>query len=243
MSPRSNTARNAYWTVVVALLASASAIAWFWTPEEATMGPIQKVFYLHVPAGAAALLACVVVFVANIGYLWQRKMAWDDLSVAAARAAAWMCTIVLVTGMIWARGAWGRWWVWSPRLTFSLLLWLLYVVYLVIRPSIESRHSRATVSAVYGIVAFLDVPLVYLSVRLMPDIHPASVELSSAMKLTLALWFVPVTLLTAGLVVGGFRANVRRRTLERTSQPRSSWSADAAPAGGPVNVAQNGGKP
>ena len=93
------------------------------------------------------------------------------------RSRCVLCSIVLLTGMIWGRGAWGLWWTWSPRLTFSLMLWLLYVVYLIIRNSIESSQRRAVISAVYGVIAFLDVPLVYLSARLMPDIHPASIEL------------------------------------------------------------------
>jgi heme exporter protein C len=100
--------------------------------------------------------------------------------------------------MIWGHSAWGQWWTWSPRLTFSLVLWLLYVVYVMIRASIESPQRRALISAVYGTIAFLDVPLVWLSVRLMPDIHPTSIALAWPMKLTLIAWFVPVILLSAG---------------------------------------------
>jgi heme exporter protein C len=118
---------------------------------------------------------------------------------------------VLITGMIWGKSAWGRWWTWSPRLTFSLVLFLLYVVYLMIRMSVESGARRATIGAVYGIIAFLDVPLVYLSVRLMPDIHPTSISLAPEMKLTLAAWFVPVILTTAGLIAAKYNLNRRLR--------------------------------
>ncbi len=186
------------------------------------MGLVQKIFYLHLPVAINTFLACAVVFVASVGYLWHRRQVWDDLAVAAAKVAVLLCSVVLLTGMIWARSAWGRWWTWSPRLTFSLMLWLLYVVYLVIRPSIESRQRRALVSAVYGMVAFLDVPLVYLSVRLMEDIHPTSVGLAVPVKLTLLLWFVPVTLFTAGVIVGGFRLEERLRS-------RSSRAGAAPP--------------
>lgn len=194
-----------YWLIVAGAFAAVSAMLCVYTPVEATMGPVQKLFYLHLPAAINAFLACLLVFVGSVGYLWQQRMWWDDLAAAAAKAAVLMCSWVLVTGMIWARFAWGHWWTWSPRLTFSLLLWLLYVVYLIIRPSINSRRQRAVVCAVYGVAAFLDVPLVYLSVRLMPDIHPVTVEMSGPMKLTLAVWFVPVTMLTAGLIVAAFR--------------------------------------
>jgi ABC-type transport system involved in cytochrome c biogenesis permease subunit len=109
--------------------------------------------------------------------------------------------------MIWGRAAWGVWWTWSPRLTFSLILFLLYVVYLVIRSSVEGRERRAIIGSVYAIIAFLDVPLVWLSARLLPDIHPGSVQLEPAMKMTLLASFVPVTLLAVGLVVTRFVLN------------------------------------
>jgi heme exporter protein C len=194
-----------YWLTVAGAFAAVSAMLYVYTPVEATMGPVQKLFYIHLPAAINAFLACLLVFVGSIGYLWQQRTWWDDLAAAAAKVAVLMCSCVLITGMIWARFAWGHWWTWSPRLTFSLLLWLEYVVYLIIRPSISSRQHRAAVCAVYGIAAFLDVPLVYMSVRLMPDIHPVTVEMSGPMKLTLALWFVPVTKLAAGLIVAAFR--------------------------------------
>ncbi len=199
-----------------------------YTPVEATMGPVQKIFYLHLPAAWSAFLACTVAFVGAVGYLWQRRLVWDDLSAAAAKTAALMCTVVLLTGIIWGHAAWGRWWVWSPRLTFSLLLWLLYVVYLIIRPSIGSRRRRAMVCAVYAVAAFLDVPLVYLSVRLMPDVHPVTIELIAPMKLTLAAWSVPVTMLTIGLMRAGFNRNRANRQQDSRQLPETSWSAAEA---------------
>jgi heme exporter protein C len=207
-----NLATVAYWLVALAALGGAAAMLAFYTPTEATMGPIQKIFYVHMPAAVNTLLCGAAVFVASIGFLWRRDLWWDDLASAAATVAVLLGLLVLVTGMIWARSAWGVWWTWSPRLTFTLVLWLLYVVYVLVRPAIESRDRRALVSAVYGLVAFLDVPLVYLSARLIPqDIHPASIELAASMKLTLAVWFVPITLLTWGLVVARCRRNRRAR--------------------------------
>jgi heme exporter protein C len=198
-------------------------VAW-WVPEEQKMGVVQKIFYLHLPVAISTFLACAVSFIASIGYLWQRRQKWDDLAFAAAGVAVVLCTVVLLTGMIWGRCSWGQWWTWSPRLTFSLVLWLLYVVYLMIRPSIPSRSRRALVSAVYGVVIFLDVPLVHLSTRLMPDIHPGAIQLEAPMKLTLALWFVPVIMLTAGLIVTRYRL-ARRESL--LAQPAASEGAEA----------------
>ncbi len=189
-----------YWLATFVLFGLAIATVCTYTPTEATMGPIQKIFYLHLPVAISTFLACLVCFIGSVGYAMKHDARWDRLAASAARVAVILCSVVLLTGMIWGRSAWGQWWTWSPRLTFSLVLWLLYVVYLMVRMSIESPQRRAVISAVYGIIAFLDVPLVYLSVRMLPDIHPGSVSLAPEMRLTLAAWFVPVLMLTAGLI-------------------------------------------
>lgn len=196
-----------YLLICLAAFCGAVWMVFAWTPEEQTMGAIQKIFYVHLPLAINTFLACLVCFVASLGYLNTRRAVWDELASAAASVAVVLCTLVLVSGMFWARGAWGKWWTWSPRLTFSFMLWLLYVVYLLIRASIESPQRRAVVGAVYGIVAFLDVPLVYLSARLLPDIHPGSISLAPSMKLTLGVWFVPITLITVGLIFARWRVN------------------------------------
>jgi len=215
-----------YGAALAGTTAAATLMMLFYAQVDAEMGPIQKIFYVHLPFAINAFLACLLAFVGGIGYIWQRRMIWDDLSSAAAKVAALMCTVVLITGMIWGRYAWGKWWDWSPRLTFSLLLWLLYVVYLVLRPSIESRQRRAMVCAVYAVAAFLDVPLVYLSTKLMPkDIHPAPITLATVdMKLTLAMWFVPVTLLMGGLVVALMRSSRLARRRADAANADSAWS-------------------
>jgi heme exporter protein C len=216
MTARQHNMFRAFWLAVAVLFAADLLLLVTYTPEEQMMGPIQKIFYLHLPVAINTFLACLVAFIASIGYLWQRSAWWDDLAWAAVRVAVQFCAVVLLTGMAWGRLAWGVWWTWSPRLTFSLALFLLYVVYLLVRSSIEGRERRAVIAAVYAIIAFLDVPLVWLSARLMPDIHPGSIELAPAMKLTLAAWFVPVTLLAAGLIFVRYALN-RRATLNYTA--------------------------
>jgi heme exporter protein C len=196
-----------YWITVALLFAADIVLILHYTPEERTMGVIQKIFYLHLPVAINTFFACLTAFVASVVYLWQRKGWWDDLAAAAARVAVQLCAVVLATGMIWGRAAWGVWWTWSPRLTFSLILFLLYLVYLVIRSSIEGRERRAIIGSVYAIIAFLDVPLVWLSARMLPDIHPGSIQLEPAMKLTLGLSFLPITLLAIGLIVARFALN------------------------------------
>ena len=224
MVERSKIVVCVFWLVVAISFAAVTNMLFTYTPVEKSMGPIQKIFYVHLPSAINAFLACFVAFVGGVGYLWQRRMKWDHLSAAAAKVAALMCTVVLVTGVIWGRSAWGVWWTWSPRLTFSLMLWLLYVVYLIIRPAIESPERRATISAVYAVAAFLDVPLVWLSVRLMPDIHPSSIELTGPMKITLAAWFVPVTLLCVGLITASYRSSCRQWARKQDQTDDSAWA-------------------
>src|SRR4029079_6869712 len=105
-------------------------------PTDARRVVIQNCFSSPLPVAISTFLACLVSFIASIAYLTQRRGIWDDLASAAARVSVQLCSVVLLTGMIWGRSAWDQCWTWSPRLTFSLMLWLLYVVYLTIRMSI-----------------------------------------------------------------------------------------------------------
>jgi heme exporter protein C len=194
---------RAYWAATILLLATAISSAAI-APVDPAMGPIQKLFYLHLPIAINTFLSSFIVFIACVGYIGGRRQLWDDLAYAAARVTVLNGTILMITGVIWARVTWGHWWVWSPRLAFSLLLWLLYVAYLVLRPVVGSTPRGAMIAAVYGIVAFLDVPLVYLSVNLLPDVHPEKIELTSAMRLALLVWFCAITMLTGGLIAARF---------------------------------------
>jgi len=234
MSMLRTTFRSAYWAIAGLSFGATVYAVFNCTPDEATMGTIQKIFYFHLPLAICTFLSCTVAFVGNIAYLWQRRTKWDDLSAAAANVAVLLCTGVLITGMIWGRCAWGQWWTWSPRLTFSFLLWLLYVVYLMVRTSVTSPQRRAIVSAVYGIVAFLDVPLVYLSASLLPDIHPGHVQLAPAMQLTLAFCFIPVTMLAAGLIAVRFNLNRRERLVSDAQQSEYAAALPFAAVGGAV---------
>lgn len=215
-TPSTNLIRS-YWVLVVLAFIGVGVMVVTYTPIEKSMGAVQKIFYLHLPVAINTFLAAFVVFIASIGYLWQRTAVWDDLACAAAKVTTLLCGVVLLTGMIWGHSAWGQWWTWSPRLTFSLVLFMLFLTYVMLRPSIESPQRRAMVSAVYGIAAFLDVPLVYLSVKLLPDIHPTSIEMTSEMGTTLALWFIPVTMLTGGLIATRFTLSRRERLAHQRS--------------------------
>jgi heme exporter protein C len=148
-------------------------MAFLVAPRERTMGDLQRIFYFHVPAGITAMTAFGVNFLGSLGYLARKNRWWDALALASAEVGVMLMTMLLATGPMWAKPAWGVWWVWSPRLTSSLVLWMLYVAYLLVRNYIPDPERRAQVSAVFGIVAFVDVPIVWFSIRWWRDQHPA----------------------------------------------------------------------
>ncbi|MBN2139749.1 MAG: cytochrome c biogenesis protein CcsA [Desulfovibrionaceae bacterium] len=146
---------------------------WFYAPVERTMGLVQKIFYLHLPMSWWALVSFGVVFAASLGYLIKRRPVFDDLAGAAAGLGVLFSGLSLISGMLWARAAWNVWWTWDPRLSTALIMWFVYAGYLALRSSPMGRERRAMVCAVLGVVAFADVPLVFLSARLWRSVHPA----------------------------------------------------------------------
>jgi heme exporter protein C len=143
-------------------------------PTEKTMGDIQRIFYIHVPSAWVAFVCFFVNFIASIVYLVWRKNTADAWGVASAEVGVLFCTIVLVTGPMWARYAWGIWWTWDVRLTSTLVLWLIYVSYLLLR-RFAAGGQTAVLAAVLSVFGFVDVPLVYLSIRFFRTQHPQPV--------------------------------------------------------------------
>lgn len=161
--------------LIAAMIFFAGYAALFIAPDEATMHAVQRIFYFHVPSWSASFSAFFIAFAAGIAFLATRREQFDWLAVSAAEVGVIACTIGLITGPLWGKPAWGIWWTWDPRLTTTFILWLLYISYLLLRQLIEEPGRRATLSAVFGIFAFLDVPLVYLSNRLPRGQHPKPV--------------------------------------------------------------------
>ncbi len=160
---------------VAALIGLAGYAALFMAPTERTMGLIQRIFYFHVPSAWTGFVAFFLVLVSSIAYLFRRRPQWDWLAVSAAEVGVACFTVVLVTGPIWAKPVWGIWWTWDARLTSTFVLWVMYVSYLLLRTLVGDPERRAMVSAVFGIFAFLDVPLVYLSIWFWRTQHPQPV--------------------------------------------------------------------
>jgi heme exporter protein C len=142
-------------------------------PTEETMGAVQRIFYVHVPAATVAFTLFFVNFLASIFYLWKRSPRADALAATTAEVGVVFCSVVLITGPIWARYAWGTWWSpWDMRLNTTLMLWLLYVSYLMMRRS-STAGSTSVLAAALAVFSFLDVPIVYMANRWFRTHHPA----------------------------------------------------------------------
>jgi heme exporter protein C len=139
------------------------------------MHVLQRIFYFHAAAAWAGMTAFFVCFVANLLYVWRREERWDALGISSAEVGLAFITVVLITGPIWAKPAWGIYWTWDARLTSTFVLWLLYISYLLLRTLIEEPDRRALLSALFGIFAFIDVPIVFGAIRWWRTQHPAPV--------------------------------------------------------------------
>jgi len=157
---------------VVLLLLAAAYAAFFIAPTDIKQGLVYRILFLHVPSAWTGLTAFFICFVANLMYVWLRTPRWDWLGISAAEVGLAFTTVVLVTGPIWAHPVWGIWWTWDARLTSTFVLWLLYVSYLLLRTLVEEPDRRALFSALFGIFAFIDVPLVFGSIRWWRTQHP-----------------------------------------------------------------------
>ncbi len=160
-----------FWLSTVLILLSFYMVL-VYVPTEKDMGIIQRIFYYHVPLAWVAFLAFFVVFIASIYYLVKRSPFWDHLASASAEIGLVFVTLVLITGSIWARPAWGVWWIWEPRLTTSLILWFIYVAYFIVRSYISEQDRKARFASVIGIIGFLNVPIIFFAVTLWRTQHP-----------------------------------------------------------------------
>jgi heme exporter protein C len=186
--------RPILWTLAVVLVAGSLYAAFARAPVEAQMGAVQKIFYIHVPSATVTLLAFGLTFAASIAFLATRAWMWDAVAASSCEVGMVFATIVLVSGPLWARSAWNTWWLWEPRLTTFLIMWISYGGYHVVRASL-SGGSKRTISAVLGIVLMVMVPITWMSVTWWRgSLHPQSVTMTGEMRqiLTLSMlaWFV-----------------------------------------------------
>jgi heme exporter protein C len=194
------------WSLAaVGLMLVAGAAIFFYAPTDALQGPVQRIFYLHVASAIAAYGAFAVVLVGGLIYLRKENVVADRFARAGALVGVVFTTVTLVMGMLWARPVWGAYWAWDARLTSTLVLWIIYAGYLLVRRLAEPGRQAARIGAVVGIFGFVDVPVVHFSVTWWRTQHPGPVIANDALPpemLGTFLFTVACTLVLAAVMLG-----------------------------------------
>jgi heme exporter protein C len=215
-------------------MAVALYLAFGYAPLEAEQGIVQKIFYVHVPLAWNAFLGFFLVFIFSFRYLMSRERRFDIRAQAAAEVGVVFTSLVLITGPIWAKPIWGIWWTWDARLTLTLVLWLIYVGYLMLRHYVENPDKRSTLAAVVGIIGFIDVPLVYFAIRWWRTQHPQPViaggeESGLDPRMATALWVCVFAFTTLFLYL--YRRRVQLEEMREAAADREE-RRDALATGG-----------
>jgi heme exporter protein C len=195
------------WLAVVLMLGGL-AMVFLYAPRERTMGDVQRIFYFHLGCAWVGFFAFFVTMASGILYLWKGEERWDVVGNASAEVGTVFMTMAIVSGSLWARPVWNTWWTWDPRLTATAVLWAIYGAYLILRNGLEEPHRRARASAVLGIIALVDLPMVAMATRWFRGIHPPSPQMEPAMRVTLLVSVIAFTGLFGLLVC------CRRRQLQ-----------------------------
>jgi heme exporter protein C len=194
--------------VGLGLMITALYLVFIYVPTDKHTGIIQRIFYFHVPLAWISFLAFFVVFICSIFYLRRKAPGWDTIAHASAEVGILFTTLVLITGPIWAKPVWGIWWTWDARLTTTLVLWLTYIAYILVRNYAITKEQGARFAAVVGIVGFIDVPIVFLAVKLWRTQHPSTIVfeggLTPAMMFTLLICIAAFTVLYVLLVIQSY---------------------------------------
>ncbi len=196
----------------------AIVMIFIYAPRERVMGDVQRIFYFHVASAWTGFFAFFIVFAASILFLRSRKNLYHLTARASAEIGVIFTTFVLVSGMLWARAAWNTWWTWDARLTTTLIMWFIYLGYLfLISAAGGGEKSLRRLAAVYGVVAFVNVPLVFMSIRWWRTMHPVVIDmegggLTSRMIVVLVYSLITLTLLYFSLL------GYRRRQLEQREE-------------------------
>lgn len=200
-------ARASAWLWVMAgVWVVALYLNFIYTPDAKYLLSSERIFYVHMGSATAMTFVYLITFVASIGYLFNKKLSWDRWAAASAEVGTVLTTMVLISGIIWGRTAWGVWWTWDPTVTTTLILWVLFLGYLLLRDWTDDRVKRARYAAVLGIVAFFMVPIDYEAVYVWKSIHPQvitthGVNLAPSMVLAMLVSMVAMMFLAAAWMV------------------------------------------
>ncbi|MBA3889145.1 MAG: cytochrome c biogenesis protein CcsA [Gemmatimonadaceae bacterium] len=205
--------------IALALLVVAQVAAIAMSRPDAAMGHTQKIMYVHVPTAWTAFLSFFLVFVYSVRYLWTRDARSDRLALGAAEVGTALTALTIVQGSIWGKPTWGVWWTWDPRLTTTAIMLLIYVGYLALRAFTDDHDRAARWAAAVGVLGFINVPIVYMSVRWWRTIHQVQSTSSSvdpSYRLGLLLNVIAMTLVVVYFI------------LERAESARLEREVDAA---------------
>lgn len=210
------------------------AVGFYWAllqaPQDALQGDVQRIMYLHLPSILTAYLSFFLVFIGSCLYLWKREKRDDNLAYSAAELGVLFTALTIIEGSIWGKPTWGVWWTWDARLTLTAILLLIYSGYLILRSLIEDEDRAALSAAVLGIIGFLDIPLIHMSVYWWRTLHqPPSIlrpdklpweNIHPAMLAALAINFVGFLLLyfyllSLRLRLGEVRSETKARRLSQ----------------------------
>lgn len=193
------------WTALVTT--AAGLVAAFTAPPDELQGQVQRLMYVHVPAAWLAYASFALTLIGSVGWLWRRDMRYDRLAESAAETGVFFTGLAIVLGSVWGKPVWGVWWTWDPRLVTTALLFFVYLGYLALRRTTTERVDRARRSAVFGVVAFVQVPIVHFSVLWWRALHqpptvirPGDPTIDHVMLFTLLLNLLAFTLLGAWLL-------------------------------------------
>jgi len=189
----------------VLLMLAAAGMIFFFAPEDALQREVQRIFYLHVSSAIAAYGCFAVVLLGGVVYLWKDSLVADRLARAAALVGVVLTTVTLVMGMLWAKPIWGTYWTWDARLTSTLVLWIIYAGYLLVRRLAAPGRQAARFAAVVGIFGFVDVPIVHFSVTWWRTQHPGPIVVNDALPpemLGTFLFTLVCTLAFAAVLIG-----------------------------------------
>lgn len=215
--------------LTIALSVAALYAIFVMAPVELQMGIVQKIFYFHVPSAYAMYVAFVTSAVGSAVYLWRRDERWDAIAVAGAEIGLVFCLIVLITGPLWARKAWGTYWTWDPRLTTTLLAGMIYVAFNVLRGLGQAGEAEKRFASALGFLGLLLLPVIHYSVQRWRGQHPTVITRAGGgihpdMVPALVLGFVLFTALVALLVWSRYR-------IERVRQRVAALELEAAESG------------
>ncbi len=196
--------------VTILLFITAVSLVFLYAPLEAVMGQVQRVFYFHVANAWVGMLGFLVAAIAGVAFLRSSDKKWDIVGLAAVEISFVFFFIAIVSGSIWARGSWGTWWTWDPRLTTAAIVELVYAAYFMLRQGVEDPDRRARYGAIYAALSFISVPITFISIRILRTIHPVlfggdaagtgSFEMTSKMLVTFMFSLLTFSFIFADLL-------------------------------------------